>query len=179
MVFACSTGVVCDFSRAFERLRVLRFQTLRYQTVPRVERISTKAPVCSGAPSFVSVYFSVNRSSLKNFESRTRILIQIVTPTSKMMSSNLRFGVAFYLVASVIVIGMNVNGINCEDKEVNEAKNETLTSPANETLASPANKTLIFSANETIGETDKTQIDCGPKELCDKAQIQVLTCTGE
>lgn len=87
------------------------------------------------------------------------------------MNSNWRFRIAFYLVASVIVIGSNVSGISCEDEENNEAKNET--------LISPANKTLTFSANRTIGETDKSQIDCGPKELCDKAQIQVLTCTGK
>lgn len=68
--------------------------------------------------------------------------------------------VTFCLIASIYVAGL----INCEDGNDDNG---------------PKDGALSFFANRTIGETNEKQIDCGPNELCEKAQIQSVTCTSE
>lgn len=72
------------------------------------------------------------------------------------MNSDWKFKVAFCLIASIYVIG-----INCDGRKDRGSTGET----------------FKFSANHTMANNE-SQINCGPKELCDKAKIQNVTCTG-
>ena len=107
------------------------------------------------------------------------------------MYSNWRFSVAFYLVVSIFVIGINVSGINCEDEEVNEANNEAVDRAVidyrfheekdvtKEHWKVISKESFTFVASEKVKFTNISRINCRPNELCDKAQIKIVNCTGE
>lgn len=76
------------------------------------------------------------------------------------MNSNWKLNLAICLIASVYVIS-----INCEDGKGTQ------------------NETFTFLASDTIKngteDTKDPQIKCSPKDLCGKASIKKVTCTGE
>ena len=75
------------------------------------------------------------------------------------MISDWKFRIAVCLIISTYVIG-----INCADGDSYGSEDQEFT----------------FLANVKVkGDDKKPQIDCSPKELCDKAQIQVVLCKGK
>ena len=75
------------------------------------------------------------------------------------MISDWKIRIAVCLIISTYVIGINADG---------------------EGSHGPTGQEFKFLANKTVaGDDKKHQIECGPKELCDKAKIQVITCEGK